>query len=193
MTTSHPVNLTGRPWLQTWTGRAWCADEPEAYDYSIEELAHCLAGIPRFVNHTRSQPYSVAQHSILVAQEVRSEGGGPRLVSAALLHDAAEAFLQDLPHPVKVMPELAGYRALMKRTEEAIAAHFGLLDVIDHIAIKRADLVLLATEKRDLMAPEPHPWGALPPPMAARIEVMSFDDAEHAFEMTWLALQEVAA
>jgi len=188
MTTS----LTGRPWLQTWTGRAWCADDPENYGYDLPEIAHCLARIPRFVGHTMGRPYSVAQHSVLVAEEVKRSGGGPRLVAAALLHDAAEAFLQDLPHPVKMMPELAGYRALMKRTEEAIAAHFGLALFLDHPAIKRADLVLLATEKRDLMAPEPHPWGALPPPMAGRIEVMSFDDAEHAFEMTWLALKEAA-
>jgi hypothetical protein len=201
MTTSHSINLTGRPWLQTLTGRAWCADEPEAYVYDIEEIAHCLAGIPRFLNHTTVPGYSVAQHSVLVAEEVASmigydptSSGGRhdrRLLRAALLHDAAEAFVADLPNPVKMMPELAGYRALCKRAERAIAAHFDVLNVIDHPAIKTADLVLLATEKRDLMAPEPHSWAALPLPRQARIWVMTRNDAERDFLAAWLNLQEV--
>lgn len=184
------ASLTGRPWLQTWTGRAWCADAPEDYDYSIEELAHCLARIPRFVGHTLSPPYTVAQHSFLVAHEVKEAGHGLQLVKAALHHDAAEAFLQDLPHPVKMMPELEGYRVLCKRTEAAIAAHFGLDLFVGHPVIRRADLVLLATEKRDLMATEPHPWNELPLPRAHRIDVMSFEDAEALFEAMWARLQE---
>jgi uncharacterized protein len=181
--------LKGRPWIQTQRGLAWCADAPESYPYDIAEIAHALSHINRFCGHTIA-PYSVAQHSVLVALEVARANPEPEeipLVRAALLHDAAEAFVNDLASPVKQMRELAGYRTLIERVEVAIAEHFGLADHLDHPAIRAADLRLLATEKRDLLGPSAHDtaWQWLPAPVAERIVPMTPQMARGLFIDTW--------
>lgn len=165
------------PWLQTVSGRAWCAEEPEAYDYTIEELAHALAHLCRFAGHTR-QFYSVAQHSVLVARiayaslHLTSVDQRREAARGALLHDAAEAFVIDMPAPLKRMPQLAGYRELIQRVEDAIARQFGLLGWAGTRLVREADLRALATEKRDVLGSSPHDahWGVdLPPPVDDRI------------------------
>lgn len=182
-TTSMPVK--GGPWLQTLRGNAWMADSPETFAYDIEEIAHALSNLCRFAGHTKSF-YSVAQHSVLVAREVQ-RCSDERLTRMALIHDAAEAFCVDLPAPIKHMPEMSGYRDLIHRTEAAIAAHFGLLDWLNHKTIKHADLVLLATEKRDLLSRSAFDdfWAGLPAPRSQTIYTWDPETAAHMFLDTW--------
>ena len=47
--------------------------------------------------------------------------------------------------------------------------------------VKHADLVMLATEKRDLLGPEPKAWIPMPAPLDERIEIWPADVAEDAF------------
>lgn len=201
------MTIAGRPWIQTARGLAWCADTPEEYRYDISEIAHALSNLCRFAGHTQSF-YSVAEHSVRVAIEARHDqfiritaergdiGVQPmdrhwldELSRAALLHDAAEGFLLDMPAPIKRLPGLAGYRSLMKRTEFAITHHFGVAMYRTHPAIRHADLVLLATEKRDVMGPSPHSgeWLPLPEPLAERIEPWTPEDARERFVDAWRA------
>lgn len=162
------------------------ADDPSSYDYDVEEIAHALSNLCRFAGHTR-EFYSVAQHSVLVAREVNERYDGQIMLRAALLHDAAEAFCIDMPHPIKCMPEMAGYRALIKRIERAIAEQFGLVDFLASDAIKHADLVMLATEKRDLMNGHDFDeyWSGLPPPRRQRITPWDPEDAKMMFLDAW--------
>ena len=177
----------GGPWLQTSRGRAWIATSPETYPYDLHEIAHALAHLCRFVGHTQG-PYSVLQHSVLVAEEVHELEGNDELTRWALLHDAGEHLLGDMPAPIKRMPELAGYRALYRRTEAAIAAHFGLAGCVDHPTIRHADLVLLATERRDVLSRSPYEsyWGALPPPRVERIHLWTPESTRTRFFAAWL-------
>jgi hypothetical protein len=194
MTTPMPVK--GGPWLQTHRGLAWMADAPEVYPYDVEEIAHALSNLCRFAGHTR-EFYSVAQHSVVVARAIYDNYEGrpdAALLRAALLHDAAEAFCIDLPAPIKHMPEMAGYRALIKRTEAAIGTHFGLSLFLDHFLIKHADLVVLATEKRDLLswsAFDSH-WAGLPDPRRARIDPWDPETACAMFLDAWNEFDGVA-
>ncbi len=181
--------VKGGPWLQTKRGLAWMADAPEAYPYNVEEIAHALSNLCRFAGHT-SGFYSVAQHSVLVAREVRDHCEGTAdlaLLRAALLHDAAEAFCIDLPQPIKHMPEMAGYRALIKRTEKAISESFTLGMFDGHVLIKRADLVLLATEKRDLLSRSEFDgfWAGLPEPRRQTIYAWDSLTASEMFLDAW--------
>jgi 5'-deoxynucleotidase YfbR-like HD superfamily hydrolase len=66
-----------------------------------------------------------------------------------LLHDAAEAYLCDLPRPVKREPEMEMYRAAENRLLACVALKFGLAPEMPE-SVKQADRVLLATEFRDV-------------------------------------------
>lgn len=135
-------------WIQTSSGQQFHLLVPEPQTILIEDIAHALAHLCRFNGHCR-EFYSVAQHSVLVSRHLplhhRLEG---------LLHDAAEAYLGDLVHPLKMLPGLEGYRVLEDRLLQIIAERFDLKWPMSE-AVKQADLALLQAEARDLMADPP--------------------------------------
>ena len=146
-------------YVSTFLGNRFYPLEPRIDQIAIEDIAHGLAYQCRFNGQT-CDFYSVAQHSLIVASIVP-----PPMQLAALLHDSAEAYLGDMVKPLKVLlPEFA---RIEEQVTEIIAAAFGV-DFSDYVAIKKADLVALATEKRDLMPYSVESWdyldGVLPLP-----------------------------
>lgn len=142
-------------WIQTYTGARFWPLDPRPEDVHLEDIAHALAHQCRYGGHCRVH-YSVAQHSIEVARAVPT---GDR--RAALLHDAAEAYLVDLPRPVKRM--LPGYAEMEAAVWAAIAARFGLPAELP-ASVHEADERILADEARWLMAPPaPEGWGLRKP------------------------------
>ena len=169
--------------MQTYTGLQLWPLDPCSSDIYIEDIAHSLALQCRFAGHCRV-PYSVAEHSVrvsLLVEEWREGWPDAReWAFAALLHDAAEAYLVDLPRPVKRCVE--GYAEAEARLEGAIAVRFNLPHTEALAAlIKRADNTLLATEARDLLGPHPAPWALLPPPLPEVIEPWPWQEAEWRF------------
>jgi hypothetical protein len=112
------------------------AIEPEA-------LARPLSHINRYAGHTL-RPYSVAEHSLLVAELVSP---GDKL--AALLHDAAEAFVNDLPSPIKCLHGMEGYREVEEIVAAQIASHYKL-DGLCPPGVEEADRLALSIEVRGL-------------------------------------------
>jgi hypothetical protein len=140
-------------WFPTFTGVQFFPAAPRVEDIHIEDIAHALALQCRFAGHVR-EFYSVAQHSVLVSLYVPASDA-----LWGLLHDAAEAYVQDLIRPLKHHPTLAGYRDIEARMEGAIADRFGLPLPMPP-SIKEADNRALMTERRDLYAydPERYQW-----------------------------------
>lgn len=142
-------------WMLTASGRKVKPAELEPADVCIEDIAHHLSHLCRFTGASRVF-YSVAEHSLLVAQIVAEAAPDePRTQLAALLHDATEAYLTDLATPVKAL--LPGYRIMESMAWLAISQAFDVPIAMPD-AVKRADLLALAVERRDLMPAHPEIW-----------------------------------
>ncbi len=135
-------------YMQTFTGRLFWPEDPRPGDFDIRDVAHGLSNICRYGGHCH-RFYSVCEHSCRVSLAVKYLGGTPEEQYEAVLHDAVESIIGDVIWPLKGAPEMTGYRDIEKRNEKAFAQQFGLADKRPGI-VKYCDLVLLATEKRDL-------------------------------------------
>lgn len=152
-------------WLQTRTGIAFFPLDPRVEEVNIMDIASALSNMCRFTGHTTSF-YSVAQHSVHVSEILP-----PELALAGLLHDAAEAYLVDVPSPLKRLPEFGFYREAEAVLQRVIFKRFGIKGSAEAPAIKEADLCMLLTEARDVMVTPDLAW--LPNsarPRDARIE-----------------------
>ena len=136
-------------WIQTFTGRQFWPLDPSADDIDIRDIAHALAMRCRFTGHC-TQFYSVAQHSRLVSHICPDKDA-----LWGLLHDAAEAYLPDVARPIK--RHLLGFQEIEDRILRCVAERFGLPWPMPE-SIHDADLLALATERRDVMGKPPRPW-----------------------------------
>lgn len=129
-------------WIQTFTGRQYWPAAPHPDDIDIKDIAHALSHECRYGGHCRKF-YSVAEHSYWVSALVPREHA-----FVALLHDAPEAYIKDIPRPIK--RSLPDYRALEDLNWGAIAAKFSLpIELPD--CVHHADIAMLLSEQRALM------------------------------------------
>lgn len=120
--------------------------EPTPPMIRIEDIAHALSNQCRFGGHL-PEFYSVAQHSVLCSQMVENKY---RL--SALLHDASEAYLLDIPRPIK--QRLSNYKEIEDGLMEIIASKFGFEYPLEK-PIKDADEAMLQSEWDNLMLKKP--------------------------------------
>ena len=132
------------PYITTFSGKKFYPIEPESRDIKIEDIAHALSNQCRWAGHCEYF-YSVAQHSLHVSELVPEE-----YKLAALLHDASEAYLVDLPRPLKVLVDFSSYRTLEKKLQEIIYKKYRV-DIEDYEIIKDADNKMLVKEAQTLM------------------------------------------
>ncbi len=139
-------------WIQTFTGKQFYPLEPDIELICIEDIAHALSMLCRFTGHCKHF-YSVGQHSILMAQHMPGE-----YLLEGLLHDAAEAYINDMSRPVK--GDIAKYRAIEFRLRMRIEKRFNLKDVSS--IVKKVDNALLYLEGHYLM-PNVSTWNIKKP------------------------------
>lgn len=128
----------GRRRIRTFTGKlvnplAMCPD-----DIDIQDIAHHLSNECRYLGAC-PEHYSVAQHSVLVSQQF--ESWTMRL--AGLLHDSAEAYLKDMPSPVKRDARMAWYVEVEHELTRMIFKKYGLAPELLHDTKTADDGVLL--------------------------------------------------
>lgn len=129
--------------------------EPARSVIRIEDIARGLSNTCRFGGQANYGDgfYSVAQHSVIVSMLVE-----PEHAFAALMHDAAEAYIGDMVGPLKQL--CPDFKAIEKRVEAVIFAWAGL-SLPMHPSIKHADLRALRTEQRDLTSGSGDDWSGL--------------------------------
>ena len=168
-------------WIQTFTGIQFWPLDPRPEEIVIEDIAHALSLLCRFNGHCK-RFYSVAEHSVHVERLL-----SPEMKLLGLLHDASEAYIADIPSPVK--RNLPDYKKIETNLLRAIAERFGLLSWPMSSEVKHADAVMLATEKVALMGKEPAPWHKMPDPVdVGMIQCWGPSEAEEEFLMTFNAL-----
>ena len=161
-------------WMQTFSGKMFWPLDPRADEIDIEDIAHSLSNMCRYAGHCRNF-YSVAEHSVLVSHVI-----APEYALAGLLHDATEAYLVDVPRPVK--PYLANYKEIEARLWDVMCDRFGLdADWSMEYAIKHADNAVLAAEQPILMPNPPRPWNIPADPADVRIACRGPYVAKQAF------------
>ncbi len=104
-------------YIRTYTGLKFYPTEPDASMIEIKDIAHALSYICRGNGHV-DRFYSVAQHCINCANEAMARGYSDKVALACLLHDAAEAYLSDVPRPIKQY--LNEYPAMEKKITDII-------------------------------------------------------------------------
>jgi 5'-deoxynucleotidase YfbR-like HD superfamily hydrolase len=117
--------------------------EPNRDVIAIEDIAHALASVPRFGGHL-NRHYSVAQHSVMCMMRVKSLEDK----KAALMHDASEAYLGDIPTPIKAM--LPQYKTCEHNLMLMIADKFGFEYPLNE-AVKEVDALMLQIEWENLV------------------------------------------
>jgi len=144
--------------ILTFSGKLFDWQHPTVDMICIEDIAHALSLINRYTGHTRL-PYSVAEHCVR-ASYVTS---GDALVN--LLHDAAEAYVGDIASPQKralcwkqsgqyISPQYTSFKQQEIKILEVIAQALDVPSLAKGAntgGTKEADLIMLATEVRDLM------------------------------------------
>jgi uncharacterized protein len=144
-------------WIQTFTGRQFFPLNPRVEDIVIEDIAHALSLQCRFSGHVKCF-YSVGEHCVRIARQLILEKRSRTEIVWGLLHDASEAYLVDLPRPLKRSPVLGpAYRQAEERLMLAVCQRFHL-PFQQPECVTEADHRILITEKRDLLGPAPAPW-----------------------------------
>jgi hypothetical protein len=138
--------------------------DPRPDDVDPEEIARALGNQCRY-NGNVLRYYSVAEHSVHIAEHTEREGRSPVLCLAALLHDAHEAYLGDLTVPAAAVifdgdpVALARWRAAKRRMDAVICERAGIdPGYLYRVHIHVADASILLDERDALLTPHPDPW-----------------------------------
>lgn len=136
--TSEGVSSPATVTLNTQSGREITPLHPQAAQISLADIATGTTKVCRCSGQT-AHFYSVALHSIYVCDELETAGHLPRVQLLGLLHDASEAYIADVPGPVKT--RLPRYREIEAQIQYAVYEAFGLEgpERAESDAIGRAD------------------------------------------------------
>lgn len=148
------------PQITTYSGKHFDITKPDPATICIEDIAHALSLICRGNGHVKTF-YSVGQHCLQCAKEAQARQLPSHLVLAALLHDATECYMSDVPRPLKQLMPI--YRQTESELLDVIYEKFlgqpltveetRLLKEIDNVFLWY-DLTYLLQDKPDSAPPQ---------------------------------------
>ncbi len=162
--------------ITTYTGKQFYPGDPDQNLINILDIAHALALTCRFAGHCRTF-YSVAEHTKRLCDIVPIE-----LKPLAVMHDAAEAYLLDVPSPLKDTV-FKDYRKVEQNLCSLIFQKFDILPVTEGMLaeLKKAENRLVATEIRDLMNNHDENYCLIGKPLPEAIIPVAWYKAEKQF------------
>ena len=151
---ARPATVATDPAI--WAGSCYVnLTDPNPAEFRLEDIARGLSHAARFAGLT-AEPYTVAEHALSCLMIARRRGwSDPGILRAVLFHDAAEAYLGDIPSPLKAL--LPDYRRIEARFEAALFARFGVGLPLYRHRVQVIDTAALAAEKRAFF-PDAGPW-----------------------------------
>lgn len=145
----------GEDYIQTYTGKIIYPLNPREEDIDILDIAHALSMLCRYGGHCR-EFYSVADHCVNVSNLVYDSTVGKSCALWGLLHDASEAYLMDIPAPIKHSNLMRPYRVAEKTLMLAISRKF-LYGTEEPAIVRSVDRAILTSERLSLMPVECKP------------------------------------
>lgn len=140
-------------WMQTQSGLRFYPLDPRPEDVDMGDVSHALAHLCRYAGHV-DRFYSVAEHCVLLSHAVPDH-----LALDALMHDTAEAYVVDVPRPLK--RNLPGYAEIEDRVLDVIMTALGRTNRYPYTIpaeVKFADARILLDERNALMRHAEHVW-----------------------------------
>lgn len=116
-------------YIGTFTNKKYHFLDPSVEEVCIEDIAQALSMNCRYSGHVKKF-YSVAEHSVYISELILDKTGDYNKALAGLLHDASEAYLTDVPRPIK--PFLSGYHQIETRAEKCIQEKFGVGEMCEY-------------------------------------------------------------
>lgn len=143
-------------WMQVYPALKFWPLAPKAADVRLETIVQALCCKARYAGHSK-WPIWVAQHAVYVAKEVlRRTNGDPLQGLVALHHDDNEAYLPDIPRPLKA--DLPGWYEIEARVDRVIWEHFGFNITELPPVLREVDNLILFNEGRDGMVTPINDW-----------------------------------
>lgn len=142
-------------------------------DVVLDDIVNNLAHEVRFGGSAGD--WTVAQHTLVVAELVRKFGTGTdEEYMSALLHDAGEAYLKDMPKPIKHRPEMLAYRQAEERAMRVVCEKFGV--PCDLPIVKEMDNVATYLEAKMFLGKLAECWAQWKPDLTAGLLRIATDE-----------------
>lgn len=164
------------PWIESFSGRRIYYEDPDPDSICIEDIAHSLSMQCRYNGHC-IRFASVAEHCVILCEAF---GWGNEDAYALLMHDASEAYLSDLPRPIKYT--LDSYLALEAKFDAIIAKKFGVVNANSPV-VSNWDRRIVLDERAQNMSRSGNDWN-LPgdlTPLGVKLHFWTPGEAEGRF------------
>lgn len=171
------VHVPGEHEIETSTGLFIDTFEPRPECVRLEDIAHALANTCRYGGHS-ARFYSVAEHAVLASKYAEFKGWDTYVQQMVLHHDDAEAYLGDIPRPLKPLLGPA-YKRLTGKFDEAIGLALGLphgVEMLHGPEVREADNWSLMAEANELLPSKGKGWGGQAVNWELNLETNESDD-----------------